>query len=73
MAELQCQFHIMHETFGDDLETITKSAVRYGPSTANKIERFWKDLHERFEEFFKMQLKDLVDSGWYCSKNKLDR
>ena len=31
-------------------------AVIYGPSTTNKIERWWCELHERLETFFKTQL-----------------
>ena len=26
--------------------------IIYGPSTSNKIERWWRDLHERLEKFF---------------------
>ena len=73
MAEMQCQFHVIYRTFGDDIKETSTKAVRYGPSTANKIERFWRDLHERFEGFFKEQLADLVDRGYYDSTNHLDR
>ena len=48
-------------------------AVLYGPSTQNKIERWWRYLHERMERFFKDQLKSLVESGEYDSSDKIDR
>eukprot|EP00111_Clytia_hemisphaerica_P017474 TCONS_00051711-protein len=32
------------------------NAVLVGPSTSNKIERWWKELHERMEKFLKEQL-----------------
>ena len=39
--------------------------VLYGPSTENKIERWWGELHPRMEEFFKQQLRDLTYYGHY--------
>ena len=35
----------------DPVDTVT-----FGPSTSNKIERWWRELHERLETFFKEQL-----------------
>ncbi|XP_046855091.1 uncharacterized protein LOC124448125 [Xenia sp. Carnegie-2017] len=48
-------------------------AIIYGPSTQNKIERWWRDLLERMERFFKEQLKCLVESGDYDSSDQNDR
>lgn len=42
----------------------TKSII-YGPSTSNKIERWWRDLHERMEKFFKAQLTALLRGREY--------
>jgi len=68
MATIHC---FLREKRGD-LENPT-DAVLYGPSTQNKIERWWRDLHERMEMFFKDQLKSLVESGEYDSSDKIDR
>lgn len=35
-------------------------SIIYGPSTSNKIERWWRELHERLEKFFKEQLVALL-------------
>ena len=50
-----------------------QDAVIYGPSTTNKIERWWRDLHERLERFFKIQLSQLLRSGSYVPNNFLHR
>lgn len=47
--------------FGD-IEDGTE-CVLYGPSTQNKIERWWKELLERMERFSKSQLSTLVEDG----------
>lgn len=47
--------------------------VFYGPSTNNKIERWWRDLHNRFERFFKRQLSMLLEQGHYDPSNQTDR
>ena len=44
-----------------------------GPSTSNKIERFWKDLHESLERRFKELLAGLLSSGMYDPHNAADR
>ena len=65
----------MHSFLRDqqgDLEDATKS-VLYGPSTQNKIERWWKELPERMEKFFKSQSSSLVEDGCYDSGNDTDR
>lgn len=47
-----------------DLEDASDS-VMYGPSTQNKIERWWRELLERMERYFKRQLDSLVQDGQY--------
>ena len=34
-------------------------SIIYGRSTTNKIERWWRDLHERLEKYFMAQLTGL--------------
>lgn len=55
-----------------DMEDST-DCVLYGPSTQNKIERWWKDLLERMERFFKSQLSTLVEDGDYDASDDNDR
>ena len=55
-----------------DMEDGT-DCVLYGPSTQNKIERWWKDLLERMERFFKSQLSNLVEDGDYDASDDNDR
>ena len=40
-------------------------SIIYGPSTSNKIERWWRELHERLEKFFKEQLVALLRGREY--------
>ncbi|XP_028413083.1 uncharacterized protein LOC114541051 [Dendronephthya gigantea] len=47
--------------------------VLYGPSTSNQIERWWKELHERMEKYFKVQLSMLKNDGDYDPDNELHR
>ena len=35
-------------------------SIIHVPSTSNKIERWWRELHERLEKFFKEQLVALL-------------
>ena len=48
-------------------------SIIYGPSTSNKIERWWRDLHERFEQYFKEHLAYLLQRRYYDPHNVLDR
>eukprot|EP00794_Sanderia_malayensis_P016375 gene16375-18016_t len=50
-----------------------KGTVIYGPSTENQIERWWRELHERLEQYFKYELSWLLNQGHYDSQNKTDR
>ena len=43
----------------DDLDDPVDS-VLCGPSTQNKIERWWRELLDRMERFFKRQLSSLT-------------
>ena len=47
--------------------------VLYGPTTTNEIERWWRELHERMEKFFKLQLLDLLNRKVYDPHNLVDR
>ena len=47
--------------------------VLYGPSTENKIERWWRELSHRMEGYFKGQLKSLLEDGHYDPSNEIDR
>ena len=48
-------------------------SVLYGPSTQNKIERWWRELLDRMERFFKSQLSSPVESGDYDPSDQTDR
>ncbi|XP_028408204.1 uncharacterized protein LOC114530783 [Dendronephthya gigantea] len=47
--------------------------VLYGPSTSNQIERWWKELHERLEKYFKVHLLVLKNDGHYNPENDTHR
>ena len=38
-----------------------------------QIERWWRELHERLEKFFKFPLKELQDQGYYDTNSETDR
>ncbi|KAL9977190.1 hypothetical protein ACROYT_G014568 [Oculina patagonica] len=48
-------------------------SVLYASSTQNKIERWWRELLDRMERFFKRQLSTLVVDGDYDPTNGQDR
>ena len=56
----------------EDVDDPTDSII-YGPSTSNKIERWWRELHERLEKFFKEQLTTLLRGREYDPHSALDR
>lgn len=68
MFTMHCFFRAKH----DDLEDATKSILN-GPSTQNKIERWWRELLDRMERFSKKQLSTLVEGSDCDSFNKQDR
>jgi len=47
--------------------------VLFGSSTTNKIERWWRELHERLEKYFKNQLTHILESQYYDPSNDLHR
>lgn len=51
----------------------SENCVIYGPSTENRIERWWKELLERLERFFKDQLSTLLEEGDYERDNPTHR
>lgn len=53
---------------GDPLHSII-----YGPSTSNKIERWWRHLHERLERYFKAQLNTLLKGIEYDPHDLIHR
>ena len=55
-----------------DLEEATDS-ILYGPSTQNKIERWWRELLERMEQYFNQKLNELVEGGAYDPNDLNDR
>eukprot|EP00794_Sanderia_malayensis_P011558 gene11558-12749_t len=56
-----------HEDEIDPVDTVI-----YGPSTPNQIERWWKELHERLEKFFKVQLNELKNHAHYNPDDDVD-
>ena len=55
-----------------DLEDPFESVI-FGKSTANQIERWWRELHDRFEKYFKEQLMHLLEQGHYDPQNDTHR
>ena len=52
----------------DPTDTIT-----YDSSTSNKIERWWRELLERMEAYFKSQLSTLLEDGLYDPQDEIER
>ena len=50
-----------------------EDTVHFGSSTSNRIERYWKEIHERMEKFFKRQLLELLERGHYDPEDEDDR
>ena len=68
MATIHVYLLNKHEDMNDPTD-----AIIYGPSTSNKIERWWHELHERLEKFFKEQLTILLRGREYEPHSALDR
>ena len=64
--------HSYQRELQGDLEDPTHS-VLYRPSTQNKIERWWRELLERMELFFKRQLASFLEDGNYDPTDDNDR
>ena len=65
------QSYLFQLNLGDDYDGT--DCVMHGPSTQNKIERWWRELHHRMETYFKEQLKRLLESGQYDATDQLHR
>jgi hypothetical protein len=68
LATIHCYLRSQH----GDLEEATDS-ILYGPSTQNKIERWWRELLERMEQYVKQQLHELMEEGEYDPDDSNDR
>lgn len=68
MATMHMYLCDKHDILDDPTES-----VLYGPSTQNKIERWWRELLERLEKFFKQQLRTLAEDGDYDPTSMIDR
>ena len=57
----------MHTALSDWLDVLDDpvDSVIFGPSTSNKIERWWRELNEKMNPFFKDQLKTLLHTNEY--------
>ena len=62
--------YLLHQHFGVE---DAKNCVIYVPSTENKIEKWWKELLERLERFFKEQLSTLLEEGDHERDNPTHR
>ena len=71
MTALHCMLHQFATNRDED--DVINHCIAYGLSTANKIERFWRELHHRMETFFKEQLSELLNNGDYDQTCELDR
>ena len=68
MTAMHCYLQERTNDIADASET-----VLHGPSTQNKIERWWRELLERMERYFKVQLNELLEDGNYDPSNENDR
>ena len=57
----------------EDEDELIEQLIKHGPSTQNKIERWWRELHRRDGVFFKDQLRTLVKEGHYVADNEFHR
>ena len=67
MTAMHCYLQERTNDIADASET-----VLHGPSTQNKIERWWRELLERMERYFKVQLNELLEDGNYDPSNEND-
>ena len=68
MTTIQAYLADKLEIFEDPMNSVV-----FGPSTSNKVERWWRDLHERLEKYFKSQLQTLLNSREYDPHNREQR
>lgn len=69
---LMCTIHSYLRAQHGDVEN-GDDCVLYGPSTENKIERWWRELSNRMEGYFKNQFKSLLEDGYYDPRDENDR
>ena len=69
---LMATFHTYVHSKQGNLKKHTDS-VMFGPSTSNKIERWWQHLHERMEKDIKASLVLLLQSDDYDPQNLRER
>ena len=69
MATIRTYLMSKHNELMED----PSESVQFGAITSNKIERWWKDLHERMELFIKEQLLRLRHNHDYDPQSKMDR
>ena len=55
-----------------DLED-TLERVIFAKTTVNQVKRWLKELHDRFEKYFKEQLVNLLEQGHYDLQNEIHR
>ena len=65
------QSHLCEVNLGEDYDGT--DCVLHGPSTQNKIERWWRELHHRMETYFKAQLSRLLETGLYDPTDETQR
>lgn len=70
MTAIHCRLRQL--TIDDEEDNVVEN-ILYGPSTANKIERWWRELNHRMEQYFKAQLSSLLNNGHYDQTNQQDR
>ena len=60
--------YLQHGDLNDPVDSVI-----YGPSTTNKIERWWRDLHDRAEKGLKVHLHELLAKRYYDPHDSNDR
>ena len=68
MASINACLHGLLGELDDPVDSVI-----FGPSTTNKIERWWREVHEKLETFFKVQLSSLLRRAEYDPHNCVDR
>ena len=68
MTTMHCY---LQEKVGN-VDNVTET-VLFGPSTQNKIERWWRELLDRLERYFKEQLNGLLEMGEYDPADENER
>ena len=68
MTAVHCYLQERVNNLEDGSETLL-----YGPSTQSKIERWWRELSECMERYFKAQLHELLEDRRYDPSNKNDK